>query len=444
MKRATGMLLSVALLFSRCGWGACRVEASSGVPAPTAAAPIAPRTSARETAADRLREGLLACAPAIDLADCHLPASEVGALYASVLYDDPALFHVALRLSYGTATANTLSEKDNSVSSVTVVTTVYPTYTLTGEALVRARAFYRDTIEGILSDMEAAFSGHPPCEAAIALYLHDTLADRYAYDTRSPGTPGIGDAAGDTAPNADAYRLFRDGVGVCQAYALAYMALCRAAGLEACFVSSPAMNHAWNHVRIDGRWYHVDVTRDDPIVPSGAAAVVTHTRLLRSDAGMAAMGYTGASCPAGHTCTDRRYEVAAEGGGEQQTPPLAAFEEPLIPVWRGESLIFVAKCHGESTVEPRLRHGEFYGENAVSEDSAGHPTGTATGDSGRTSGTALTLAAARLTPDGVSVTAPGDLDGDGTLTPADLLCIYHPALPEAWREAIRLAVARGY
>ncbi len=433
------------------------------------------------SAAARLREGLLACAPAIDLSDCRLPAAEIGALYASVLYDDPALFHVALRLSYrtvtadasgekllseksnpaqtvtlGTADENPLSEKGNPARAIAIVTTVYPTYTITGDALTEARVLYRATVEGILSDMDTAFGGHAPCEAAIALYLHDTLADRYAYDTRPQGTASTGDPTGDTAPNADAYRLFRDGVGICQAYALAYLALCRAAGLEACFVSSPAMNHAWNHVRVDGRWYHVDVTRDDPIVAPGEAALVTHTRLLRTDAGMASMGYTDFSCPAGHACTDRRYEVAggmdgtAHGaaawtsdarstpvGAQADRPPLAVFEEPLIPVRVGQTLIFVANLHGGATVAPRLRHGEFCGEIAVSADFAG-PSAI---EAGGAASAAVPVAAVYLTPAGVVVTAPGDLDGDGTLTPGDLLCIYDPTLPTAWREGVRWAVA---
>ena len=109
----------------------------------------------------------------------------------------------------------------------------------------------------------------------------------------------------------DAFSLFRDGVGVCQAYALAFMALGRAAGLEVDMVTSREMDHAWNRMSgVGDAWYHVDVTRDDPIREPGTASVVRHTRLLRSDAGMEAEGYTAFSCGDGHICADGRYETA--------------------------------------------------------------------------------------------------------------------------------------
>ncbi len=418
----------------------------------------------RTEAANRLREGLLTCAPAIDIADCRLPAAEVGALYAAVLYDDPALFHVAPRLSYATAsfttssTGNSFTNNGNSNSAITIVTTLYPTYTLTGTALTEARTLYRDTLTEILCNMEIAFSGYPACEAAIALYLHDALADRYAYDTRAAEAASAG---GDSPPNADAYRLFRDGVGICQAYALAYMALCRAAGLEACFVSSPSMNHAWNHVRLDGVWYHVDVTKDDPITAPGEE-VVTHTRLLRSDAGMLSMGYEGFSCPAGHTCTDRRYEVTDTSEGAHAEDgfdvPLGVFEETLTSVFTGQSLIFVANLHGGATVAPRLRSGEFCGKNASfakntpdADRSAAMSVPTLRDESTSVSAPpfpaadtgSTSVAAVYLSTDGVTVTAPGDLDGDGRLTPGDLLLIYDSTLPEAWRQSMREAVVRA-
>ncbi len=317
-------------------------------------------------------EGLLSCEAVIDLSGYALPVSELGQVYASLLYGYPELFHVALRLSY------TSREVTVNGQRIRTVNEVYPSYTMTGAELAAARSLYRDTVGAILSEMEAAFGDSPRTEADTVLWLHDLLADRYAYDTR------------DTGANADTYTFFRDGTGICQAYALAFLALARGAGLEADFVSSGAMNHAWNHVRVDGVWYHVDVTRDDPIPAAPGREEVNHTRLLRSDAGMEALGYHGYTCAAGHTCTDTRFEPEGEA-------VLSGFHGALMPV----------------------------GEVWMGEDAEGAPVAVEVSEEGMITGT------------------PGDTDGDGEVTPADLLAVYDPLYPEAWREWLREKLTKG-
>lgn len=59
---------------------------------------------------------------------------------------------------------------------------------------------------------------------------------------------------------------------VCQGYALAFQYLLRLAGIQAFSVVGTAGGgpHSWNIVRIDGKYYHTDVTWDDPITaPAG-------------------------------------------------------------------------------------------------------------------------------------------------------------------------------
>lgn len=62
--------------------------------------------------------------------------------------------------------------------------------------------------------------------------------------------------------------LLTEGYGVCEAYALCYFELLREAGVAVSVMSGEAKasgeGHAWNLVRISGRWYHVDTTWDDP------------------------------------------------------------------------------------------------------------------------------------------------------------------------------------
>ena len=354
IQNATVWLLTVAFLF-----GVVR-------PLPVTAKPADP--------AALLAEGLSDCLTAIDLRSASLPVSELGRLYRDLLLDHPELFHVAPRLSCGYV------ETMVDGTPTRIVTYVYPVYTLTGENLTAAHDLYRRAVTAILSDMEEAFDHHPHTEADTILYLHDALAHTYAYDTRP-----------ENLANADAYSLFRDGVGICQAYALAFLALARGAGLEAHIVVSDGMDHAWNHVKIGEEWYHVDVTRDDPIPAAGGEPTVTHTRLLRSDEGMDNLSYFGYTCPYGHPCTDTRFEGADSGGAWESIPQKMEFSR-----------------------------GRWIGED----ESGG-------------------IVAVRLTSDGVLTGQVGDIDLNGGIDPQDLLMLCDPRLPEAWRDWMRRLLVTG-
>ena len=321
--------------------------------------PLSIHADAPPDPADVLLEGLLACREIIDLTCCALPVADLAQTYAGLIHTHPELFHVGLRLSYTSLSA------PSDEGCQRMVAEVYPTYILTDRALTAARTLYRDTLSVMLAEMDRAFGDRTATEAELVLFIHDLLAHRFAYDTRTEN------------PNADAYSFFRDGVGICQA-------LARGAGLEADFVASAAMDHAWNHVRVDGVWYHVDVTRDDPIPACEGSEQVNHTRLLRSDEGMAALGYYGYTCALGHICTDSRFEPGGEAA-------LAEFHAPMIP----------------------------FGTAWIGVGEGGAPV------------------AAKIGKEEISTGKEGDMDGDGEVTPADLLAVYDVAYPEAWRGWLR-------
>lgn len=63
---------------------------------------------------------------------------------------------------------------------------------------------------------------------------------------------------------------------VCEGYAKAFQYLMNEIGIENTIVIGSGINsrnetesHAWNYVKLDGRWYAVDVTWDDPIITGG-------------------------------------------------------------------------------------------------------------------------------------------------------------------------------
>ncbi|MEE0705184.1 MAG: transglutaminase domain-containing protein [Adlercreutzia sp.] len=117
--------------------------------------------------------------------------------------------------------------------------------------------------------------------------LHDYLVRTCQYD--------LNVAAGETpdpATTGEAGALSGAKTPVCHGYAMAYKLLLKRAGIDAVYVASDEMNHAWNMVNIDGSWYHVDVTWDDPVYTDpqtnklfnlGFDAAVSHAHFLKSD-----------------------------------------------------------------------------------------------------------------------------------------------------------------
>lgn len=67
------------------------------------------------------------------------------------------------------------------------------------------------------------------------------------------------------------YGALVDGRALCEGYARAFAELCNREGIRNCFVSGEteengrSVKHLWNMVELDGEWYHVDLTWDDPV-----------------------------------------------------------------------------------------------------------------------------------------------------------------------------------
>lgn len=120
-----------------------------------------------------------------------------------------------------------------------------------------------------------------------ALYLHDWLCVNYMYDLR------LYDENEYENVNYDMYSFLTEGRGVCQAYAFSYLYLLRLCGIESRFVESDEDVHGWNVVKIDGNWYHVDITHDDPVIDYDATTdflgKACHDHFMLSDSELEAV-----------------------------------------------------------------------------------------------------------------------------------------------------------
>ena len=89
------------------------------------------------------------------------------------------------------------------------------------------------------------------------------MAKNYSYDNRLYNDPNNSDYQ-------ESYyftSLLNYSTGVCQAYSELFYLLCIRAGVDCQIVygDSNGVGHAWNLVELDGDYYHIDVTFDDPI-----------------------------------------------------------------------------------------------------------------------------------------------------------------------------------
>lgn len=179
-----------------------------------------------------LYEAMVAGADSADLSPYKLDTKDIAQLYSDVLLASPELFYADNTVTYF------YNSRDH-------VTKVELSYNMDAEERAESLRAYEREVDYIVSLVDPTLS-----EVEKALFVHDYLIASFAYDTE--------------VSNFDALSLFRERSGVCQAYSLAYMAVLRGLGMDAVLVTSDEMNHAWNLVQIDGTWYHVDLSFDDP------------------------------------------------------------------------------------------------------------------------------------------------------------------------------------
>ena len=82
-----------------------------------------------------------------------------------------------------------------------------------------------------------------------------------------------------------------NGIAVCQGYALAMKTIMKHYKIPCVYVTNS--NHGWNAVQIDGKWFHVDCTFDDPIINGSNSNTEVYTKhLLIPDHKLPHSGYT--------------------------------------------------------------------------------------------------------------------------------------------------------
>ena len=189
-----------------------------------------------------LKQGLLEMKASIDISQYRIPGETLRKIYPQVVNENPELFFVQ-----GGCVYQMMGE---------IVSNVLPVYLWGEEEVNELTEEQKSQIRQKLTALEQVISGvlaqvDPDwSDLETALFLHDYLATHAQYD--------------ETLQIRDAYTILVEGTGVCQAYTLAYRLLLNRVNITSGTVTSRSLNHIWNILLIDGNWYHVDVTWDDP------------------------------------------------------------------------------------------------------------------------------------------------------------------------------------
>lgn len=212
--------------------------------------------NSREDVREVIRDGFYRFSESIDISAFSVLPEELSSIISSVIKDDPYLFFVNGQMSYSYRPGGH-------------VISLSPTYCLVGEDAFNAWEICRMRVREMAAEA-MKYSG----EIARALFLHDEICRLYRYD--------------EELKSDSIYGFFMTGKGTCQAYTQLYTAVLRECGIDSHYVASDTIEHIWNYVKIDGEWYHVDLTWDDSVSNESG---VSRRHFLCSDEAAKARGH---------------------------------------------------------------------------------------------------------------------------------------------------------
>ena len=214
---------------------------------------------------------LMAMADKINILNYSVKSSELANILNHILKSSPWLFFVESSFSYD-------------LNSCGIVANLYPKYTMDHKTRAEAFELCDYELEKMLFYMPYGMS-----EFDCALYLHDYICMNFDYDEKYE--------------SGDMYSMLKNKVGTCQGYTYLFLELAFRVGLECDVVYSDPMRHIWNVVKIDGEWYHIDLTWDD----GDSFCKVLHKRFLFSDDEAKGSGYYSYTVGNGVECTSEKY-----------------------------------------------------------------------------------------------------------------------------------------
>lgn len=224
--------------------------------------------------------------PVTQLGSVVKNSEELFLLMRKALYYNESLIKIDAGSYNGKVTTDFEAAYDRAIAVVSEVTGVddfidswkYVLENNSFEVSIQYR-FGKDTFDQRKKDAKAALNkarelvatliAKDMSEYAKEMILHDYIIynTRYDYENYRKGTI--------PSESFEEYGSLVLGVAVCEGYSEAMKLLCDLSSIECLFISGKSksgsdwIDHAWNIVKVDGKYYHVDVTNDDPVSQDG-------------------------------------------------------------------------------------------------------------------------------------------------------------------------------
>ena len=181
----------------------------------------------------------------IDISEFNIDITRLNYLFQNCINkciqdDHPELFYVRY--------AN-LDTENSSTSSLKY------TYDCTQDDVDAAFELIDSEVQNITSLINDNMSDYEK-----VLLVHDYIVNNYEYDTRLFSETERGQE------NRWLDEMVKEKRGVCQGYTHLFKYVMDKIGIECQSVSATELQHIWNKVKINGEWYNIDLTFDDPVL----------------------------------------------------------------------------------------------------------------------------------------------------------------------------------
>ena len=172
-------------------------------------------------------------AASADLSGLGLTDESLSDAYWAFDYDNPQFFWVGNGYSYTTIGYEVTELKIVYSRSAAEAAKIQPLFSAAAQKIIDKALQKDDLFERVL-------------------VIHDSITEMTTYNAYAPSYKS----------EADGPLVY--GEALCEGYAKAFMYLCQSVGIECfCVAGYAGEDHMWNMLKLDGEWYHMDVTWDD-------------------------------------------------------------------------------------------------------------------------------------------------------------------------------------
>ena len=211
-------------------------------------------TDNQKAAYEALIDGILNCKAKIDLLDCKISKTDYDKVFTAICADNPHII--------STRGAGDWLPAGSKMSYIKYH------YNLSAAQCAETMKTIEKNTASVIAEAKTLGTDYD----RIKLF-HDWIINRTDY-----------------IANDELYTWRLDGPiiyakSVCEGYSKAFSYLCQSVGIECICISGTGNGggHMWNMVKLNGNWYHMDVTWDDPLTSDGRP-VLRYNYFLISEA----------------------------------------------------------------------------------------------------------------------------------------------------------------